>query len=171
MFAALGLIGSNVLVAFGQTSVRTLFALTSAKYHIAYYPVFFLCLMCFTIVEIARYGANFFQTIGMKDCKTAKILAEIRWNSFLVCYPLGGSLESVMHLEAVPALRSMNPMPLSITMPNAANFAFNFSYVLLLMPLLVAFGLPKNYMYLLGKRKQYYQQKREEKQPQAKQET
>ena len=156
VFAVLGLIGSNVFIAFAQTSVRTLFALTSAKYHRADYPVFFLCLMCFTAVEISRYGANFFQTIGMKECRVAKILAEIRWNSFLFCYPLGGFLECVMHLEAVPALQSMDPMPLSLTMPNKVNVAFNFSYILLTLPIGVAIQLPKNYMYLLSKRKQYY---------------
>ncbi len=74
VFAISGLVGSNVLIAFLQTSVRTTFALTSSHLHRADLPLFFVTLVCFTIVEIARYGANFFGTIGMKDSFIARVL-------------------------------------------------------------------------------------------------
>jgi hypothetical protein len=106
--------------------------------HRADLPLFFVTLVCFTIVEIARYGANFFGTIGMKDSLIARVLQEIRWNSFLICYPLGASLEGIMHWYAVPVLQQMDPMPYSLTMPNKLNFAFNFSYILTLLPICMA---------------------------------
>ena len=140
--------------------VRTMFALTSAKIHRADYPVFFLCLVCFTIVEISRYGVGFLQCIGMKESLPAKLLFEVRWNAFLVCYPVGATLESVMHWEAVPVLQGMNPMPYSMTMPNNMNFSFNMSYFLVILPLLMAYQVPQNYKYLLVKRKQYYDNKK-----------
>ena len=156
VFAAFGLIGSNLFIAFGQNSVRTLFALTSARLHKAYYPVFFVTLICFTTGEIARYGVSFFKCINCENSLPAKILAEVRWNAFLVCYPLGASLEMVMHLEAVPVLQSMDPMPYSWTMPNMLNFAFNFSYLLIALPFIALYQFPINYKYLLVKRAQFY---------------
>ena len=156
VFAVCGLIGSNVGIAFFQTSIRTTFALTSSHLHRADLPLFFVTLVCFTIVEQARYGANFFATIGMKDSPIAKVLQKIRWNAFLVCYPLGASLEGIMHWYAVPVLQSMDPMPYSLTMPNKLNFAFNFSYFLTVLPIFMAMVFSGSYSYLLGKRKQYY---------------
>ena len=156
VFAVFGLIGSNVFIAFLQNSVRTMFALTSAQLHRADYPVFFLCLVCFTIVEISRYGSSFFNSIGMKDFFLSKMLLKVRWNAFLLCYPIGATLESVMHWEAVPVLQATTPMLYSLTMPNKYNFAFNFSYFLIFLPFAMAYQVPQNYQYLLVKRKQYY---------------
>ena len=130
--------------------------MTSAQLHIAYYPFFFLCLTCFTIVDISRYGSSFFNSIGMKDFFLSKILLEVRWNAFLVLYPIGATLEALMHWEAVPVLQATTPMPYSLTMPNKYNFAFNFSYLLIFLPFAMAYQVPQNYKYLLLKRTQYY---------------
>ena len=118
VFAIFGIVRSNIIATVTQTSVRTLFAATSASIHVAYYPVFFIALVCFTIVEIARYGANLFKTLDMKDFFLSRWLLGIRYNAFLICYPLGASLEALMHLEAVPVLLASDPMPYSLTMPN-----------------------------------------------------
>ena len=168
VFAVFGLIGSNVFIATAQTAVRTTFALTSSHLHRADLPIFFVTLVCFTIVEIARYGTNFFASIGMKDSPIARVLQAVRWNSFIICYPLGASLEGVMHCYAIPTLKQMDPMPYSITMPNKLNFAFNFSYFLTMLPIAMILQFPSNYTYLLAKRRQYYANLKAERDAKAK---
>ena len=70
-------------------------------------------------------------------------------------YPLGASLELVINVQTLQPMYALDPAkrPLSMTMPNQLNFAFQFIYFVAATPLLYAIQFPFNYGTLLRKRK------------------
>ena len=120
-------------------------------------PFVFLCLLMFCLVESFRYGFYFLKQQGLDETLIGRSFGLIRYNSFLVCYPLGaiGECMSLYLLAKSIQVKDDIPDTYSIRMPNRFNFAFNVPYFMYLMLPTYAVVFPRIYTYLLKQRRQY----------------
>ena len=118
-------------------------------------PFVFLCLLMFCLVESFRYGFYFLKQQGLDETLIGRIFGLIRYNSFLVCYPLGAIGECMSLYLLAKSLGRDIPDAYSIKMPNRFNFAFNVPYFMYLMLPTYAVVFPRIYTYLLKQRRQY----------------
>ena len=84
-----------------------------------------------------------------------RIFGLVRYNSFLVCYPLGALAEAMTIYHLARRLGKEVPDLYSVRMPNKVNFAFHLPYFMYLMLPTYAVVFPKIYTYLLKQRAQY----------------
>ena len=157
LFPILGLTRTGIVNSFLQTAARAIFGFISLPLHIAYYPVVLIVLYCFSLGEGVRYGYNFCTTVGIEETLFGRIMGHLRWNFFLVIYPVGAFGDGLAAVMTIPVVRDSNPMLFSVAMPNFLNISFNFLYFLYLLPFAYAMQFPVNYSYLVGKRAQFYQ--------------
>jgi very-long-chain (3R)-3-hydroxyacyl-CoA dehydratase len=118
-------------------------------------PLVFLCIFMFCIVESFRYAFYFLKSNGKDESLIGKLFGLIRYNSFLICYPLGAGSECLVVYEVAKRIRKEMPDRLSIRMPNKVNFAFDMTYCMYFMIVLYGAVFPKLYSYLLRQRKAY----------------
>ena len=120
-------------------------------------PFVFLCLLMFCLVESFRYGFYFLKHQGLDETLIGRGFGLIRYNSFLVCYPLGAIGECMSLYLLAKSLQVKDDIPdtYSIRMPNRFNFAFNVPYFMYLMLPTYAVVFPRIYTYLLKQRRQY----------------
>ena len=88
-------------------------------------PLTLPVLFCFSLGEWPRYAYNLLQTLGILQSRFGRFIAHLRWNLFLVLYPIGASLDGLAGVLTIPVLKATEPMPYSCQMPNKFNFAFN----------------------------------------------
>jgi very-long-chain (3R)-3-hydroxyacyl-CoA dehydratase len=119
-------------------------------------PAIFMTLMMFCIVESIRYPYYYLKSNGKENTTIGRFYGWLRYNTFIVCYPIGAIGEVLVGFAALPEIRSTSPKRFSIEMPNDWNFAFDMEYLIKLLPLIYIAGFPMNYLYLLGQRKRYF---------------
>mmetsp|Transcript_41646 Transcript_41646/g.124487 ORF Transcript_41646/g.124487 Transcript_41646/m.124487 type:complete len:218 (-) Transcript_41646:489-1142(-) len=96
--------------------------------------------------EVIRY--SFF---GLKELGAVPYVSMwLRYSGFIVLYPVGVASELTMVWLAMPTISKTRMW--SIHMPNAANFAVDYTIVCWIVVLLYLPGLPKLYMYMLTQR-------------------
>ena len=75
----------------------------------------------------------------------------LRYSTFVVLYPLGVASEMTMVYLAMPSIRKERP--LSFSMPNRINFAFDYYVFCWLAIACYVPGLPELYFHMLRQRK------------------
>lgn len=115
----------------------------------------FICLLMFCLVESFRYGYYFLKQNSIE----LKLFGLIRYNSFIVCYPLGAASECLVLYFTAKKLGDHY----SLKMPNAWNFAFDMP--LFMFALIPVYGavFPQIYGYLMKQRRHYLHSLREAK--------
>lgn len=109
----------------------------------------------FCIVESFRYGFYFLKMRNLDETFIGKLFGIIRYNSFLVCYPLGAGSECLIVYLTARMLSKTNPDFYSIRMPNRLNFAFDMVYFMYALIPIYGTVFPQIYTYLLRQRKAY----------------
>ncbi|PRW58764.1 N-methyltryptophan oxidase isoform A [Chlorella sorokiniana] len=97
--------------------------------------------------EVIRYSFFAFKELGMQPY----VLLWLRYTAFLILYPLGVGSELAMVALALPTIRANRP--LSIQLPNAANFGFDYYWACWLAVLAYLPGFPQLYFYMLAQRR------------------
>ncbi len=75
----------------------------------------------------------------------------LRYSTFVILYPLGVASEMTMVYLAMPSIRKERP--LSFSMPNSINFAFDYYWFCWLAIACYVPGLPELYFHMLRQRK------------------
>ena len=89
-------------------------------------------------------------TVQEIDCVPYPLLW-LRYTTFIVLYPLGGASEMTMVYLAMPTIRKERP--LSFSMPNKINFAFDYYWFCWCAIACYIPGLPELYLHMLRQRK------------------
>jgi len=108
---------------------------------------FAMMLTAWTITEIVRY---LYYACNLYDVVPA-VLIWCRYTFFFVLYPMGVSGELLTCWRALPELHESRV--LSLTMPNRANMAIEYSYIVAFIMLLYLPGFPPLYLYMIEQRK------------------
>jgi hypothetical protein len=94
--------------------------------------------------------------LELENSKAGRFFGWLRYNSFLVIYPLGAIGELTVAFSTINTIRATSPKRFSIELPNTLNFAFHFDYFLMyVLPIVYLIGFPQNYMYMVHQRKRY----------------
>ena len=152
IFPIFGLTRTGILNSFLQTTARSIFGFITLPIHKAYYPVVLIIMYCFAVGEGVRYGYNFCTCISVHNTAAGKVLGHLRWNCFLILYPIGAFLDGACGVMSMPVVRDSDPMMYSVSLPNTLNFSFNFYYALFLLCIGYVIQFPINYGYLVSKR-------------------
>ena len=94
----------------------------------------------------------------MVNTRFGRVIAHLRWNLFLILYPVGAFGDGLAGVLTIGVLKATDPMPYSISMPNKGNFAFNMAYFFTALPFAYAAQFPINFGHLLRKRREFYAQ-------------
>ena len=114
------------------------------------YPIICIALICFSIVETSRYGVSFCKGVDLGDSKIGRVFAHLRWNTFLVCYPLGATCDLLCAVYSIHVVGKSDPIMYSASLPNSWNVAFNFYYFLMILPVAYVAIFPGIFSYLLA---------------------
>ena len=123
-----------------------------------------LCTLMWSIIEVIRfsfYSVKQFPKIA--DSKVSVILGYIRYNTFIPVYPLGVSGELIAIHSAYQTIILMEKKPFTIRMPNQWNFAFEYEYALMIIPLLYVVIFPQLYMHMFRQRAKFLKEEKKEK--------
>lgn len=104
-------------------------------------------LFCWSVTEVLRYGFYAAKELGVMPYP----LLWLRYSTFVILYPLGVASEMTMVYLAMPVIRKERP--LSFSMPNSFNFAFDYYYFCWLAIACYVPGLPELYFHMLRQRK------------------
>ena len=116
-----------------------------------------LPIMMFCTVESFRYGFYYLKQVNMDEgTQIGTIFGWLRFNLFLVCYPIGAFSEVVVLLNAAKEVAKTSPKKYSIEMPNPYNFAFDMEYFMYFGIVCYVLVFPQIYMYLVAQRKNYF---------------
>ncbi|PSC68010.1 Very-long-chain (3R)-3-hydroxyacyl-[acyl-carrier] dehydratase PASTICCINO 2 [Micractinium conductrix] len=96
--------------------------------------------------EVIRYSFFAFKELGMQPY----LLLWLRYTAFIGLYPLGVASELAMVWLALPWIREHRP--LSVQMPNAFNFGFDYYWACWAAVLAYLPGFPQLYFYMLAQR-------------------
>ena len=91
------------------------------------------------------------------------IVGNMRYNAFIVLYPIGVSGELLACYEAWEGISRVRPdnRPFTASMPNKWNFAFSFTMFLeFCIPALYICVFPGLYCHMFVQRKKYYQEQK-----------
>lgn len=108
----------------------------------------FTLLVAWSISEVLRYSFYVFKETGVTP---PYVLLWLRYSAFIVLYPLGVGSELTMAYLALPTIKATRP--LSVYMPNSANFSFDYYTFCLLAIVAYIPGLPQLYLYMLSQRR------------------
>jgi very-long-chain (3R)-3-hydroxyacyl-CoA dehydratase len=86
------------------------------------------------LTEVIRYS---FYALG-RPFKTPRFLSWLRYSTFYVLYPIGGTSEALLIYVALPTVRARRMWEISL--PNRHNFAFSYYYFLWAFMLLYVYG-------------------------------
>jgi hypothetical protein len=107
-------------------------------------PFIFFAFLSFSIVECVRYPYYLFKTIGMDESPIGKFFGHLRYNVFIVFYPLGASCDLLVGVYSAYNIKKLGLY--SLMMPNSYNFSFDYSWwVTYIVPLGYILGFPINY--------------------------
>lgn len=111
--------------------------------------------MCWSFAEIIRFSFYAIKEleISVYTSFIGRIVATIRYNLFIVNYPLGVSGELICVYQAWQVMDAMvakgEKVPFSLEMPNALNFSFDFLFFVKCVPIFYLPGLPMLYMHMV----------------------
>jgi very-long-chain (3R)-3-hydroxyacyl-CoA dehydratase len=103
------------------------------------------------LTEIPRYA--FFASAAAAGAPAPHWLGLVRYSTFIPLYPIGAGSEMVLLFLALPELRRTGLY--SVSMPNVANFAFDFTTFCTVNLVLYVPGLPHMYMHMMRQRRKY----------------
>lgn len=115
--------------------------------------------MMFAVVESNRYAYYAIKQQSLENSTIGRILGFIRYNSFIVFYPIGAIGENVVIYGAKQ--RIIDKQLYSIFMPNKFNFVFDMGFIFTIAPLLYLPTFPLIYYYLLLQRNKYFKEIKE----------
>jgi very-long-chain (3R)-3-hydroxyacyl-CoA dehydratase len=118
----------------------------------SYQTWIFMAGICWCIAETTRYP--FYQFKSLQP-----ILGHLRYNLFIVCYPIGVTGELLCFYGALLESRKLpaSEKPWSVQLPNTLNFAFDFElFTIVGIPVIYLACFPGLYMYMLAQRKKFY---------------
>ena len=118
-------------------------------------PIINVCLVCWAVTEVVRYS---FYTMG----KDLTFLKHLRYNLFLVLYPLGVTCEmlsiahSCFHVKYDFAPENK---PMTTVMPNSVNFTFKYEWAIYICLVIYGSEFPKLFGHMLRQRAKIYAEK------------
>ena len=148
---------TNLMALLPQTFGRCFFGFFTLPLALNNSPLVFICILMFCIVESFRYAFYFLKSHAKDETLIGKFFGLIRYNTFLVVYPIGAGAECLTVYQVAWRIRKEMPDQFSIRMPNKFNFAFDTIYFMYLMIVLYGAVFPKIYSYLLRQRRSYMQ--------------
>jgi len=100
--------------------------------------------MCWSFTEVVRFSFYTLKQVGQDSGLLSSVIGFLRYNSFLVLYPLGVSGELITVYKVWAALDSTpyGDRPLTISLPNTLNFGVDFRSILLLFVPIYAYFFP-----------------------------
>ena len=101
-----------------------------------HYPIIFIALFCFSIVEIKRYGVSFCKGTGLIDTTIGRVFSNLRWNTFLICYPLGATCDCLAGVFTIKLIEG-------------SDLFYYFRYFLIMLPVAYLAVFPGIFRYLL----------------------
>ena len=114
-------------------------------------PVINGTLVCWAVTEVIRYAFYTFKDMA--------VLKHLRYNLFLVLYPLGVSCEllSIAH-SCLHVKHDFTPgnQPLTLTMPNTVNFIFKYEWSIWICLLVYSVEFPKLFTHMMRQRSKVY---------------
>ena len=158
VFPLIGFTRTVVINAFLQTTARSIFGFISLPMHYESVPLTLPVLICFALGEWSRYSYNLLQILNLVQTRIGRVVAHLRWNLFLVLYPIGAFGDGLAGVLTIGVLKAAEPMPYSVSMPNKGNFAFNMAYFFTVLPFMYMAQFPINFGHLLRKRREFYAQ-------------
>ncbi|KAL8606724.1 hypothetical protein ACOMHN_018758 [Nucella lapillus] len=147
----LGLVRTGVVAPLAQVLGRNfiLFGLILQEPRLQDRPVVFFLFVVWSAIEVVRYPFYTLQSAGWE----LKLVTWLRYTMWVPLYPLGMLLEGTVVFMSVPLFEETGFF--SFDLPNSANMAFYFPYLLSGYPLILAgVGyLLLRHMYQLRKKK------------------
>mmetsp|Transcript_5586 Transcript_5586/g.9599 ORF Transcript_5586/g.9599 Transcript_5586/m.9599 type:complete len:168 (+) Transcript_5586:291-794(+) len=121
-----------------------------------HWAVFLTCL-CWSVTEVIRFSFYSLKLLNVSPSSFSNyIIGGLRYNLFIILYPLGvtGELLSCYQVwQYLGSLPDQQPKPFTVTMPNPLNISFHFeAFLLFCVPLVYALCFPPLYMYLWNQR-------------------
>ena len=108
-----------------------------------------ICVLMWSIIEVIRFS---FYTIKqfpkLAESKLSVILGHVRYNTFIPVYPTGVTGELLAVYYAYQNIHGTTDKPFTVRMPNKWNFAFEYEYFLIIVPLVYLVEFPKLYMHM-----------------------
>ena len=163
VYSALGVTNNSL----GQVAPQILSRLAVLWYVLPYVshgnPAVFMATLCWSITEVVRFTFYSLKTLDI-DISTnlqASIVGHLRYNSFIILYPVGVTGELLCFyscwLYCIKRREAAMSVPLTLKLPNAYNFAFDYPwFISRLVPFVYSLALPMNYMTLLAQRSKYF---------------
>ena len=119
--------------------------------------------LCWSITEITRFSFYSLKTLDV-DISTnmlGSIIGHMRYNSFIILYPVGVTGELLCFyscwLYCIKRREAAMSVPLTLKLPNAYNFAFDYeNFLKFAVPIIYIAGFPGLYMHMWGQRKKHY---------------
>lgn len=110
------------------------------------YPILPTCVLAWAITEVFRFSYYTFTSLQ------EGFLGHVRYNLFIVLYPLGVTAELLCMWSARHAVLTLNEQerPFSTIMPNTVNFEWKYEWMAPLMYLIYIIFFPQLYFYMLA---------------------
>eukprot|EP00793_Prasinoderma_coloniale_P001126 PRCOL_00006117-RA len=115
-------------------------------------PAIVSLLAAWALTEPIRYS---FYTFQLLKLPVPAPLLWIRYSLFIIAYPVGITSEVVLAVSALPHIRAAVAATgmLSVSLPNAWNFGFDFYWAAVVATMLYVPGAPFLYTHMLKQRK------------------
>lgn len=111
----------------------------------------YLTIVAFSLIEIIRFPFYTLKQVESKPSFFQNFFGDLRYNIFIIIYPIGALCEILAAFSALPNLANQDGSDkYSLAMPNRYNFAFSYRYYIYSMPVIYAFGFTSNYLYMFG---------------------
>eukprot|EP00274_Cyanoptyche_gloeocystis_P007642 CAMPEP_0196661002 /NCGR_PEP_ID=MMETSP1086-20130531/42138_1 /TAXON_ID=77921 /ORGANISM="Cyanoptyche gloeocystis , Strain SAG4.97" /LENGTH=204 /DNA_ID=CAMNT_0041995687 /DNA_START=94 /DNA_END=708 /DNA_ORIENTATION=- len=112
-------------------------------------PFLSMMLISWSLVEVPRYSYYALNLVG----KTPYAILWLRYSLFLLLYPFGIAGEIGVILKALPYIRAHDVFKISL--PNSANFSFDYYYFLLFALIAYLPAGPFMYRHMIHQRRKY----------------
>ena len=99
----------------------------------------------FAIVESYRYGFYFLKQINLDRTPIGKFFGFLRYNLFLICYPIGAGSEVMALYFAGKMIKKTDSDLYTVKMPNKFNFMWDTVYFMYFMIPIYGVIFPKIY--------------------------
>ena len=144
---------------FPQLLARSMFCYISVANVVEETGGFYIlyAFIAFAVAEPVRYPYYLLKLIGYEETALGRFYGHLRYNLFIVFYPIGAFCDLMTGVHSAPNVAHLNYL-----MPNTLNIAFNYQFAIsVVTPIIYAIMLPFNYKYLLAQRSKYYAQRAE----------
>ena len=158
ILALLGITKTSFFNEFAQQLVRWLFTfITISRVDPTKGPWVTTALLAFGLGETARYPYYFLKILGLDKTDTGLFLGHLRYNFFLIFYPLGSFADGMTHVFAAENMRKEGTWQLDL--PNKYNISFDLPFICqYAIPVLYSVFFPINYSLLIKNRAKYYKE-------------